>query len=135
MELDHIHRGSFPAGLQSFDQGGGETCISSNVGSSISASSGVLTWEEVSTSLAESSSLTGSGVARAREPGLLWSGTFRCYTRSIQNCLGKEFTYLHGHTNLAFHFGGKVLVGLAAGVGLKLLLRERALDSCSLVVD
>ena len=40
------------------------------MGSSISASSGALTWEEVSTGLAESSSLRGSIVAKAREPGL-----------------------------------------------------------------
>ena len=44
--------------------------ICSNVGSSISASLGVLTCEEVSTGLAESSGLRDSGVAKARKPGL-----------------------------------------------------------------
>ena len=48
----------------------GEALISSRVGLSISTSSGMLTWEEVSTSLVESSSLTRNSVAKARDPGL-----------------------------------------------------------------
>ena len=62
--------GAPPLGPEVSTKGEEETCISANVGLSISASSGVLTWEEVSTSLAESSGLRGSGVAMARNPGL-----------------------------------------------------------------
>ena len=62
--------GASPLGPEVSTRGSRETCISSNVGSSISAPSGILTLEEVSTRLVESFSLRGSAAAKAKDPGL-----------------------------------------------------------------
>ena len=109
--------------------------IFSNMGSSISASSGALTWEEVSTSSAESSSLRGCVVAKARESGLF--GVKLPDARPEVSRTAQDKSSLTSMVILTWPSAlkGKAWVWLVAGVGLKPPPRERALDSCSLVVD
>ena len=110
-------------------------CISSNIRSSISASFGVLTWEEVSTSLAGSSDLRGSTTAKARDPGLfglelLDAGPGVSRTTWDRSSLTSMVILIWPSA-----LGGKAQVGLPAQVGLKSPPREGALGSCFCVAD
>ena len=115
--------------------GEGEAWVSSRVGSSMSASSGMLNWEEVSTGLADSSSLRGSGVAKARDSGLF--GVELPDARPEVSRTAWDRSLLTSMVMLIWPstFGGRALEGLVARVGLKPLPRERAFDSGSFVAD
>ena len=110
-------------------------CISSNVGSSISASLGVLNWEEISTSLAGFSSLRGSATAKARVSGL--SGVELPDAGPGVSRTAWDRSLLTSMVILIWPsaLGGKTQAGLPAGVGLKPLPKEGALGSCSSVAD
>ena len=96
---------------------------------------GVLTWEEVSTGLAESSSLRGSSVAKAREPGLF--GVELLDALPEVSRVAWDRSSLTSMVILIWPsaLGGKAQVGLLVGEWLKPLPREGVLDSCYFVAD
>ena len=84
---------------------GGEAWMSSSMGTSTSSSSGMFTWEEVSTGLVESSGLRENDEAKARETSLFGGGTSQFLAGGVQGHLGQEFTDLQGHADLTLCFG------------------------------
>ena len=87
----------------------------------------------MSTGLAESSSLRGSGVAKARDPGPF--GVELLDARPEVSRTAQDRSLLTSMVMLIWPsaLGGRALVGFVAGVGLKPLPRDRALDSWSFV--
>ena len=85
--------------------------------------------------MVESSGLRGSGVAKARDTGL-----FRVELPDARPEVSRTAQDRSLLTSMAMliwpsALGGRALVRIAAGVGLKPLPRDGALDSCSFVVD